>query len=229
MESYHHFDVQTIPAKRTRSKVLVLFLSSVFVSTSFLAAFRSSKTLDAGLPSRTSVRTTATTFPGHRGLDRISSKIQPKIRKESITGERQVVVQARGETVSPESSPDPKKKENEKMNSFLTNAITNSAEAFRDALAGAKQCSNSQQCRRLHAFDDRVGPECCSFGVVNMCCFASDDDDDFRGGFGRPLPPELQLEPALIPIPVHNPEQQGYPRGGGGYGGGGGGYGGYPY
>jgi len=220
MESHHHFAVQRTPGKRFRKGFATLLISSAIVSTSTIALFYEATTLEKGVvaPRRMAPRTIATDIHSHGNMNRMPAQIQQKRSRTSV--------HARGEMVSPESSPDPKKKEGQHMNSFLTNAITNSAEAFMDVLAGAKQCSNSQQCRRLHAFDDRVGPECCSFGVVNMCCFGSDDDDDFRGGFGRPLPPELQLEPALIPIPVHNPEQ-GYPRAGGGYGGGS--FGGHPY
>eukprot|EP00954_Amorphochlora_amoebiformis_P006328 494734-Amorphochlora_amoeboformis.AAC.3 len=83
-----------------------------------------------------------------------------------------------------------------------------------DVLAGMtpKTCSTSRDCRREHAFDQRVGYECCSYGVVNLCCFPNDDDDSWGGGFGRPLLPEYQL----MPIPLRaDPTPDQYP---GGYG-----------
>jgi len=109
----------------------------------------------------------------------------------------------------------------------ITKSVENIADNVVDFFAGLspKTCSSTRDCLREHAFDERVGYECCSFGVVNMCCFPPDDDDQ-GGGFGRPLVPELEAQ--LIPIPVRNdpvPEPFRGPQGG--YGGGGG-YGGYP-
>eukprot|EP00467_Chlorarachnion_reptans_P000080 CAMPEP_0114518570 /NCGR_PEP_ID=MMETSP0109-20121206/18515_1 /TAXON_ID=29199 /ORGANISM="Chlorarachnion reptans, Strain CCCM449" /LENGTH=342 /DNA_ID=CAMNT_0001699201 /DNA_START=46 /DNA_END=1071 /DNA_ORIENTATION=+ len=77
-----------------------------------------------------------------------------------------------------------------------------------DVLAGMspKTCSTSLDCRREHAFDERVGYECCSYGIVNLCCFPP-DDDDYGGGFGQPLIPELQMVP--IPIRKENPADYG--------------------
>eukprot|EP00465_Bigelowiella_longifila_P014990 CAMPEP_0185266100 /NCGR_PEP_ID=MMETSP1359-20130426/29939_1 /TAXON_ID=552665 /ORGANISM="Bigelowiella longifila, Strain CCMP242" /LENGTH=269 /DNA_ID=CAMNT_0027855747 /DNA_START=65 /DNA_END=874 /DNA_ORIENTATION=+ len=103
----------------------------------------------------------------------------------------------------------------------ISQSINNVADNTADFFAGLspKMCSTSMDCRREHAFDDRVGYECCSYGVVNMCCFPpDDDDDDWKGGWGRPLVPELQL----VPIPIRKQNLDGY-------GGAGQHHGGYPY
>eukprot|EP00466_Bigelowiella_natans_P016582 jgi/Bigna1/72368/fgenesh1_pg.19_\ len=100
----------------------------------------------------------------------------------------------------------------------ISQSINNVADNTADFFAGLspKTCSSSMDCRREHAFDNRVGYECCSYGVVNMCCFPpEDDDDDWKGGWGRPLVPELQLVP--IPIRKHNPDVYGGPGHHGGY------------
>mmetsp|Transcript_16692 Transcript_16692/g.25107 ORF Transcript_16692/g.25107 Transcript_16692/m.25107 type:complete len:228 (-) Transcript_16692:6-689(-) len=88
------------------------------------------------------------------------------------------------------------------LNTRMETAAEQMGEGFSDFLAGMspRVCSTSMDCRREHALDERVGYECCSYGPINMCCFPRDDDDDWHGGFGRPLLPEYQLVP--IPIPV---------------------------